>query len=133
METMMPRLLIGMAVYVAAGVLSIYIHDYGVGQYQTYMGGFTARGVGIGMATHSARYLFLITNIFVFAIPNLHGKLTTIATTAIFLLWYFLPDHPIRAIAYSGFTVCMSMFALIARAGIDQLFFRSKTSANRGA
>ena len=121
---MMQRLLIGMAVYVAVGTLSIYVHDYGVGVYQTYMGGFTARGVGIGMATHSARYLFLIMNIFVFAIPNLHAKLITIMATAIFLLWYFLPAHPVRAMAYSGFTVSMSIFALVARAGIERLFSR---------
>lgn len=124
METMMQRLLIGIAVYVAVGRLSIYVHDYGVGVYQTYMGGFTARGVGIGMATHSARYLFLIMNILVFAISNLHAKLITIMATAIFLLWYFLPSHPVRAMAYSGFTVSMSIVALVARAGIERLFSR---------
>lgn len=118
------RFLAGISIYASLLIFSVYVHDYGVGRYQAYMCGFTARGVGIGMATHSARYLFLLTNIFVFIIPNLYGKLTVITAAVIFMLWYFLPEHPVRAIAYSGFTGCMSIFALVVRAGIERLFSR---------
>ncbi|WLG84804.1 hypothetical protein PSH97_27655 [Pseudomonas cucumis] len=124
METMIVKVLSGVVVYLLVGVLYFFVHDFGVDFYKEHMGGFTDRGAAIGGTAELTFYFFIFMNFIVFFMPRLSLKILFIVLMLGVVLFYFLPDNPVRAIAYAGLTVCMSILALVARLIVDRWFAR---------
>jgi hypothetical protein len=125
------KILAGLVIYLLVGVLYFFVHDYGVALYKSHMGGFTARGASIGITAELTFYFFIFVNMVVFALPKLTAKILAIAFMVAVVLFYFLPENPVRAMAYSGLTSSMSLLALIARSTVERLISRRNSSPGR--
>ena len=121
---MILKIVVGLIIYLLVGVLYFFVHDYGVDFYKTHMGGFTARGVGIGVTAELTFYFFIFINLIVFLVPKLAIKLVLLGAMVGIVLLYFLPENPVRAMAYSGLTSSMSLLALVSRLMADRLISR---------
>jgi hypothetical protein len=118
------KVIAGLSVYLLVGALYVVVHDFAVVFYKAHMGGFTDRGVGIGVTAELTFYFFIVVNAAVFFIPGLSAKLVSIALMVSVILLYFLPDNPVRAMAYSALTSVMSLFALSVRWMVEQQISR---------
>lgn len=65
----MLKIFVGWVVYLLVGVFYFAVHDYGVDFYKTHMGGFTARGVGVGITAELTFFLSLLILLF-FGFPK---------------------------------------------------------------
>ena len=124
---MSPRFFLGLVVYIVVGVLYFFVHDYGVALYKTYAGGFTARGVSIGGTAELMFYLFIFVNGVVFFMPTLFSKFVPLVLMVALVLIYFLPEHPIRAMAYSGLMFSMGVLAIVMRSWAERQSFRGRS------
>ncbi|MBD9546137.1 MULTISPECIES: hypothetical protein [unclassified Pseudomonas] len=118
------KVLAGLVIYLLVGVVYFFVHDYGVALYKLHAGGFTARGVSIGITAELTFYFFIFVNMVVFVLPKLAAKIVAIMFMVAVVLFYFLPENPVRAMAYSGLTSSMSLLALVARLIVDRLISR---------
>lgn len=118
------KVFVGAIVYLLVGVLYFYVHDIGVVYYKSHVG-FTDRGVAIGGTAELIFYFFILTNFIVFFVPKVLLKLLVMAVMLSIVLFYFLPDNPVRAFAYGGLTTSMSVLALVLRLTIDRWLSRS--------
>ncbi|WP_238541195.1 hypothetical protein [Pseudomonas sp. GM18] len=118
------KVLVGAVIYLLVGVLYFYVHDIGVVYYKSHVG-FTDRGVAIGGTAELTFYFFILINFIVFFIPKVLLKLLVIAGMLGVVLFYFLPDNPVRAFAYGGLTTSMSVLALVLRLKIERWRSRS--------
>lgn len=111
----------GITIYLLVGLVSLPLHNYGVDLYRTHIAAFTARDAVSGGAVYLAYNMLIVTNVIIFWVSHLYAKLALIGAMTIILLWILLPYYPVRAMAYSSFTVGVSLVALITRAGVDRL------------
>jgi len=118
------KVIAGLSVYLLVGALYVFAHDFAVVFYKAHMGGFTDRGVGIGITAELTFYFFIVVNAAVFFIPGLSAKLVSIALMVSVILLYFLPDNPVRAMAYSALTSVMSLLALSVRWMVERQISR---------
>lgn len=125
------KILAGLVIYLLVGVIYFFVHDYGVAFYKLHMGGFTARGASIGITAELAFYFFILVNMVVFVLPKLSAKIVVIVFMVAVVLFYFLPENPVRAMAYSGLTSSMSLLALVARSIVYRLISRRNSSSGR--
>jgi hypothetical protein len=125
------RAFMGVGVYLLVGGFYFLLHDYGVAFYKLHMGGFTARGASIGITAELTFYFFILVNMVVFVLPKLAAKIVAIVFMVAVVLFYFLPENPVRAMAYSGLTSSMSLLALVARSIVDRLISRRNSSSGR--
>ena len=123
------KIIAGLVVYLLVGVLYFFVHDYGVAFYKLHSGGFTARGASIGITAELTFYFFILMNMVVFVLPKLAAKIIAIVFMVAVILFYFLPENPVRAMAYSGLTSSMSLLALVARSVVDRLISRRYSSS----
>lgn len=114
----------GLIIYVLIGVIYFFVHDYSVALYKAYVGGFTSSGVAVGGTAELMFYLFIFVNSIVFFIPRIIRKCVLLVLMVALVMVYFLPEHPIRALAYSGLTFSMSVLALVIRLWVDRQSFR---------
>jgi hypothetical protein len=124
MGSVILKVFVGAIVYLLVGVLYFYVHDIGVVYYKSHVG-FTDRGVAIGGTAELIFYFFILTNFIVFFVPKVLLKLLVMAVMLSIVLFYFLPDNPVRAFAYGGLTTSMSVLALVLRLTIDRWLSRS--------
>jgi len=127
---MILRVTLGLIIYLLVIALYFIVHDYGVVFYKTHMGGFTARGVAIGGTAELTFYFFIFVNIVVFVMPMLVAKIVPIVLMVAIVLFYFLPENPVRAMAYSGLTFSMSILALVTRLIVDRQMPQRKIYSN---
>ena len=118
------KITFGAIAYVLVIVLYVFVHDIGVSFYKERMGGFTARGVAIGITAELMFGFFIFINVVVFVLPRMALKFATIALMVAIVLFYFLPENPVRAMAYSMLTGGMSVIALFTRSLVHRLIVR---------
>ncbi|PCR98144.1 hypothetical protein CP336_00550 [Pseudomonas fluorescens] len=118
------KVIVGLPVYLLVGALYFFVHDFGVVFYKAHMGGFTDRGVGTGITAELTFYFFIVVNAAVFFMPWHSIKLGLIAVMVGVIMLYFLPDNPVRAMAYSALTSVMSLLALSVRWMVEQQISR---------
>ncbi|AMS15258.1 hypothetical protein PUP66_00375 [Pseudomonas chlororaphis] len=114
------KIFAGAVVYFLVGVLYFFVHDFGVAYYKENMGGFTDRGAAIGGTAELTFYFFIFVNFVVFFVPKIYLKILLLVLMLGVVLFYFLPDNPVRAIAYGGLTASMSGLALVARLVVER-------------
>jgi hypothetical protein len=123
------KILAGLVIYLLVGVIYFFVHDFGVAFYKLHMGEFTARGASIGITAELTFYFFILMNMVVFVLPKLAAKIAAIIFMVAVILFYFLPENPVRAMAYSGLTSSMSLLALVGRSIVDRLISRRNSSS----
>ncbi|WP_242489533.1 hypothetical protein [Pseudomonas sp. TH06] len=121
---MIVKVIIGAAIYLLVGFLYFYVHDVGVVYYKLHVG-FTDRGAAIGGVAELVFYFFIFVNFIIFFIPRVLFKLLGIAVMLSVVLFYFLPDNPVRAFAYGGLTTSMSFLAFVLRLNFERWHSRS--------
>jgi cytochrome b subunit of formate dehydrogenase len=67
---------------------------------------------------------FIFINVVVFVLPRMALKFATIVLMVAIVLFYFLPENPVRAMAYSMLTGGMSVIALFTRSLVHRLIVR---------
>jgi hypothetical protein len=104
----------------ATGCLAyVFLNDAVVHAYKHLNGGFTSRGVAIGMASYALFYIFLGVNLLAALIPNLTAKLVILALMVGFILLWMLPENPLRALFYGVAQGCVTLLAILATQVIE--------------
>jgi hypothetical protein len=124
MGSVILKVIVGAVIYLLVGVLYFYVHDIGVVYYKSHVG-FTDRGAAIGGTAELTFYFFIFANLIVFFMPKVMLKLLVIAVMLSVVLFYFLPDNPVRAFAYGGLTTSMSVLAFVLRLTINRWLSRN--------
>ncbi|MDT3310357.1 hypothetical protein QZR14_03210 [Pseudomonas sp. rhizo66] len=101
---------IGLAVHSLACVIYIVMNGYAVPAYKQLVGGLTSHGVAIGMAMYLIFYFFVFMNLILVFIQRQAIQFGLVVLMMLTILFYLLPQYPIRGLAYcaltGGLTVC---------------------------
>jgi hypothetical protein len=113
------RLALCLLIHAFGCVAYAFLNDAVVHAYKLFNGGFTSRGVAIGMASYALFYIFLGVNLIVALIPNLVAKLGILCLMVGFILLWMLPDNPIRALFYGVAQGCVTLLAILTTQVIE--------------
>jgi len=108
-----------LAFHVAGCVAYAFLNDAVVVAYKAFNGGFTTRGVGIGIAHYMFIYIFFGVNLVVALIPNLWLKLGILALMVSFILYTMVPDNPLRALFYTVAQGGVTLLAILVTQVIE--------------
>lgn len=100
-------------------VAYVFLNNAVVHAYKHLNGGFTTRGVAIGIASYAMFYIFLGVNFIAALIPSLVAKLVILSLMVGFLLLWMLPDNPLRALFYGVAQGCVTLLAILASQVIE--------------
>jgi hypothetical protein len=104
----------------AAGCLAyVFLNDAVVVAYKAFNGGFTTRGVGIGIAHYMFIYIFFGVNLVVALLPNLWAKLGVLAVMISWILFTMVPDNPLRALFYTVAQGGVTLLAILVTQVIE--------------
>lgn len=112
----------GLIAHLTACVLYVALNYYCVTLYKHLAGGLTSRDVAIGIAMYLIFYFFIFMNALIAFIPKVKIKLIFVFLMMGLILFYLLPQHPVRAMFYSMFTGSLTVIAVIAAKKLEQLF-----------
>lgn len=87
--------------HVAGCVAYTFLNDAVVDAYKAFNGGFTTRGVGIGIAHYTFIYIFFGVNVLAAVLPGLWAKLGLLALMVTWILFMMVPHNPLRALFYT--------------------------------
>jgi hypothetical protein len=108
-----------LAFHAAGCVAYAFLNDAVVVAYKAFNGGFTTRGVGIGIAHYMFIYIFFGVNLVVALFPNLWAKLGVLAVMVSFILFSMVPDNPLRALFYTVAQGGVTLLAILATQVIE--------------
>ena len=111
-------------------VAYVFLNNAVVHAYKHLNGGFTTRGVAIGMASYALFYIFLGVNLMAALIPNLVAKLVILSLMVGFILLWMLPDNPLRALFYGVSQGCVTLLAILA-SQVVELRWASRNKVGR--
>ncbi|MDL5595110.1 hypothetical protein PGC34_28270 [Pseudomonas kribbensis] len=111
-------------------VAYVFLNDAVVHAYKHLNGGFTTRGVAIGMASYAMFYIFLGVNLIAALIPGIVAKLVILSLLVGFILLWMLPDNPLRALFYGVAQGCATLLAILTTQVIE-LRWASRNIAGR--
>ncbi|WP_265534737.1 hypothetical protein [Pseudomonas saponiphila] len=114
--------------YVAIGVSYVPLHDMLVDIYLSLYGELTSRGVNIGMTNMLMFQLFVLVSLIVLFTRSIKLKFVIVLLMTSLITFYFLPRHPVRAMAYSALGGVLSIAAIVLREAVDRWLAR-KTAA----
>lgn len=95
------RLALCLLIHVIGCVAYVFLNGAVVVAYKAFNGGFTTRGVGIGIAHYMFIYIFFAVNALAAVIPELWAKLGLLALMVTWILFMMVPDNPLRALFYT--------------------------------
>ncbi|WP_426233626.1 hypothetical protein [Pseudomonas sp. TWP3-2] len=105
--------LIGLAVHALACVLYIVLNNFAVPVYKQLVGGLTSRGVAIGMGMYLIFYFFVFLNLVLVFINRLAIKFGVAIFMMLAILFYMLPQYPVRGMAYCALAGGLTMAAIV--------------------
>ncbi|MCU0117092.1 hypothetical protein N8H74_02420 [Pseudomonas sp. B2M1-30] len=108
------RFALCLAIHAAGCVAYVFLNNAVVVAYKAFNGGFTARGVAIGIAHYMFIYIFFGINTLVAIIPKLWAKLGLVALMVAWILFMMVPDNPLRALFYTVAQGGMTLLAILA-------------------
>ncbi len=114
------RLLLNFALHALACVLFVLLNDYAVSYYKQQFGGFTARGVAAGMVAWGAWYLLMIFSVPIALFLRLRVRLLLTLVQALLILYWLLPEHPVRALFYSSLNGGLTLLAVLLSDGMGR-------------
>lgn len=116
--------LIALVAHAVACVLYIVINGYAVPIYKALAGDLTSRGVAIGMAMYLIFYFFVFLNTVLIFIRGLAIKCGVVVFMMLSILFYLLPQYPVRAIAYCALAGGLTLFAILLTHGLHWMLSR---------
>lgn len=114
-------------IYGLACFLFLLLNDYGVTLYKQRYGGFTARGVVSGSIVWLVFYTLIVFSTVIALLPRWKIKVLLNAAMVALILYWLLPEHPVRA----GFFSCLAGGVTLLAIGLEQVFARPRSSAAR--
>lgn len=116
--------LIGLVVHAMACVLYIVMNGYAVPVYKQFVGGLTSRGVAMGMGMYLVFYFFVFLNVVLVFINRLAIKFGVAIFMMLSILFYMLPQYPVRGMAYCALAGGLTVSAILLTRVIDAAFTR---------
>ncbi|MFP0197016.1 hypothetical protein ACKJSM_17845 [Pseudomonas sp. PHC1] len=113
------RVAMNLAFHAAGCVAYVFLNDAVVVAYKAFNGGFTTRGVGIGIAHYMFIYIFFAVNALVAVFPKLWAKLGLLALMVSWILFMMVPDNPLRALFYTVAQGGVTLLAILATQVIE--------------
>ncbi|ANI57445.1 hypothetical protein [Pseudomonas sp. DR 5-09] len=113
------RVAMNLAFHAAGCVAYVFLNDAVVVAYKAFNGGFTTRGVGIGIAHYMFIYIFFAVNALVAVFQNLWAKLGLLALMVSWILFMMVPDNPLRALFYTVAQGGVTLLAILATQVIE--------------
>lgn len=113
------RVAICLAFHAAGCVAYVFLNDAVVVAYKAFNGGFTTRGVGIGIAHYMFIYIFFAVNALAAVFPNLWAKLGLLALMVAWILFMMVPNNPLRALFYTVAQGGVTLLAILATQVIE--------------
>lgn len=113
------RIAMCLAFHAAGCVAYTFLNDAVVVAYKAFNGGFTTRGVGIGIAHYMFIYIFFGVNALAAIIPNLWAKLGLVALMVAWILFMMVPDNPLRALFYTVAQGGVTLLAILVTQVIE--------------
>ena len=108
-----------LAFHAAGCIAYVFLNDAVVVAYKAFNGGFTTRGVGIGIAHYMFIYIFFGVNLLVALFPNLWAKLGVLAVMVSWILFTMVPDNPLRALFYTVAQGGVTLLAILVTQVIE--------------
>ncbi|KJZ48484.1 hypothetical protein [Pseudomonas fluorescens] len=118
------RIVIGLIVHASACLLYIVLNNYSVPIYKELVGGFTSRGVAIGMGMYFIFYFFAFLNFVLVFINKLSIKFGVALFMMLSILYYMFPQYPIRGMAYCALAGGLTISAILVTRAVDTAFTR---------
>ncbi|WP_236179743.1 MULTISPECIES: hypothetical protein [Pseudomonas] len=113
------RVAMNLAFHAAGCVAYVFLNDAVVVAYKAFNGGFTTRGVGIGIAHYMFIYIFFAVNALAAVFPKLWAKLGLLALMVSWILFMMVPDNPLRALFYTVAQGGVTLLAILATQVIE--------------
>ncbi|PTS96049.1 hypothetical protein [Pseudomonas sp. HMWF006] len=113
------RLALCLLIHVIGCVAYVFLNDAVVVAYKAFNGGFTTRGVGIGIAHYMFIYIFFAVNALAAVIPKLWAKLGLLALMVAWILFMMAPDNPLRALFYTVAQGGVTLLAILVTQVIE--------------
>lgn len=107
------QLLINIALHALAIALYGVLNDIAVDWYKGHYGGFTARGVASGSIVFLVMWVFVPLNVVLPLLTNWKLKYWLVAAQVALILWWLLPEHPVRAYFFSCLAGGLSLAAVL--------------------
>lgn len=120
---------IGLAVHSLACAIYIVMNGYAVPAYKQLVGGLTSRGVAIGMAMYLIFYFFVSLNLVLVFIQRQAIQFRLVVLMMLAILFYLLPQYPIRGLAYSALTGGLTVCAILLTNAIHTAYTRWRKHA----
>lgn len=118
------RRVISLIVHALACVLYIVLNNFAVPIYKQLVGGLTSRGVAIGMGMYLVFYFFVFLNVALVLINRLAIKFGVAVFMMLAILFYLLPQYPVRAMAYCALAGGLTMLAIVLSHVMNAAFVR---------
>lgn len=107
------RIVIGFLVHFLVCALYIVMNNYAVPIYKELVGGLTSRGVAIGMGMYVIFYFFVFCNFIIVFVKKMSVKFGVAVFMVLAVLYYMLPQYPVRGMAYSALSGGLTFFAIV--------------------
>lgn len=120
--------IIGLVVHGMACVLYIVMNGYAVPVYKAYAVGLTSRGVAIGMGMYFIFYFFVFLNFVLVFIHRLAIKFGVAIFMMLSILFYMLPQYPVRGMAYCTLAGGLTVSAILVTRSVGAAFTRWRVS-----
>jgi hypothetical protein len=126
------RLALCLAIHAAGCVAYVFLNNAVVVAYKAFNGGFSTRGVAIGIAHYMFIYIFFGINALAAIIPNLWAKLGLLALMVAWILFMMVPNNPLRALFYTvaqgGVTLLAILLTQVIELRWERLALMRQTS-----
>ncbi|MBV7494663.1 hypothetical protein KW837_10335 [Pseudomonas sp. PDM24] len=125
------RIVIGFLIHFLACAFYIVMNNYAVPIYKEMVGGLTSRGVAIGMGMYVIFYFFVFCNFIIVFVKKMPVKIGMAVFMVSAILYYMLPQYPVRGMAYSALSgsltfIAIAMSSLLVR--VWTKFFQKRES-----
>ncbi|WP_095162530.1 hypothetical protein [Pseudomonas sp. Irchel 3F5] len=118
---MIKRWLIALAVHALACFLFLVLNDIGVHYYKQIYGGFTARGVASGAIVWLVFDVMVIFSLVIAFVPRLKHKLMLNTALVALIIYWLMPDHPVRTMFFSPLAGGLTFLAIMIAHGLGRL------------
>ncbi|WP_248740384.1 hypothetical protein [Pseudomonas sp. MWU12-2029] len=113
------RVAMNLALHAVGCIAYVFLNDAVVVAYKAFNGGFTTRGVGIGIAHYMFIYIFFAVNALAALFPNLWAKLVLLVLMVAWILFMMVPANPLRALFYTVAQGGVTLLAILATQVIE--------------
>ncbi|WP_166221899.1 hypothetical protein [Pseudomonas atagonensis] len=127
------RLALCLVIHAVGCVAYVFLNNAVVVAYKAFNGGFTTRGVAIGIAHYMFIYIFFGVNALAAIIPKLWAKLGLLTLMVAWILFMMVPDNPLRALFYTVAQGGVTLLAILTTQVVElrwerRSFIRQSTS-----